>query len=187
MGRHQRTVTSQGNTMEQYTTLVALLQCKTRLGGPGDVLGALATAKEPLRAEILAAIQGPMVALEGKIEMVAVEVNLFRADFRKVSDKVKIEEGSILELQTEIWDKVTPGRPVRTGSVAHPVSGVDGPDCRTVGDSQLEDTTAQVVATATDHGIEIQQDGTMAVLTAGSAAGPSGELEQGAKRISVHV
>ncbi|KAJ1184807.1 hypothetical protein NDU88_001609 [Pleurodeles waltl] len=54
------------------------------------------------RAEILMAIQGSRVALEGKIETVAVEVNLLRADLQKVSDKVKVAEGSIVELQTEV-------------------------------------------------------------------------------------
>ncbi|KAJ1129903.1 hypothetical protein NDU88_008264 [Pleurodeles waltl] len=34
--------------------------------------------------------------------MLAVEVNLLRADLRKVSDKVKVAEGSIVELQTEV-------------------------------------------------------------------------------------
>ncbi|KAJ1135865.1 hypothetical protein NDU88_002294 [Pleurodeles waltl] len=58
--------------------------------------------EEPSRAELLAAIQCSRVALEGKIETVAVEVNLLRADFRNVSDKVKVVEGSIVELQTEV-------------------------------------------------------------------------------------
>ncbi|KAJ1153343.1 hypothetical protein NDU88_006104 [Pleurodeles waltl] len=46
--------------------------------------------------------QGSGVALEGKIEPVAVQVNLLRADLWKVSDKVKVAEGSIVELQTEV-------------------------------------------------------------------------------------
>ncbi|KAJ1148574.1 hypothetical protein NDU88_001402 [Pleurodeles waltl] len=52
--------------------------------------------------ELLAAIQGSRVALEGKIETVVVEVNLLRADLRKVSEKVKVAEGSIAKLQTEV-------------------------------------------------------------------------------------
>ncbi|KAJ1210701.1 hypothetical protein NDU88_006063 [Pleurodeles waltl] len=62
----------------------------------------MTTAEEPLQAEILTTIQGSRVALEGKIETVAVEVNLHRADLRKISDKVKMAEGSIMELQTEV-------------------------------------------------------------------------------------
>ncbi|KAJ1218922.1 hypothetical protein NDU88_006493 [Pleurodeles waltl] len=58
--------------------------------------------EEPSRVELLAAIQGPMEAPEGKIEMVAVEVNLLRVDLRKVSEKVMVAEGSIVELQTEV-------------------------------------------------------------------------------------
>ncbi|KAJ1080586.1 hypothetical protein NDU88_000781 [Pleurodeles waltl] len=69
----------------------------------------------------------------------------------------------------------------------HRASGVDGPDWRTRVDSQVEGTAAQVVATDTDHRIEIQQDGTMALVTPGSANGSNGELEQGAERIPAHV
>ncbi|KAJ1174588.1 hypothetical protein NDU88_006408 [Pleurodeles waltl] len=93
---------SQGNTMEQYTTPAPLPQCQTQLGGTGDGLSASTNTEEPSRAEILAAVQGSRVALEGKIETVAVEVNLLRADLRKVSDKVKVAEGSIVEQQTEV-------------------------------------------------------------------------------------
>ncbi|KAJ1209338.1 hypothetical protein NDU88_004716 [Pleurodeles waltl] len=87
----------------------------------------------------------------------------------------------------EMWDKVTSGRSERTGVVAHRASGADGPDWRTSGDSQLEGTVAQVAATDSAHRIEIQQDGTMAVVASGSADGSSGELEQGAERVPVHV
>ncbi|KAJ1194262.1 hypothetical protein NDU88_003551 [Pleurodeles waltl] len=58
--------------------------------------------KEPSCAELLAAIQRSRVALEGKIETVAVEVNLLQEDFQKVFDKVNVAEGSIVELQTEV-------------------------------------------------------------------------------------
>ncbi|KAJ1154192.1 hypothetical protein NDU88_006946 [Pleurodeles waltl] len=71
MGRHKRTDASQGNTMEQYTTPVILPQRVARLGVSGDAVGT------PLNTEeLLTAIQGSPVALEGKIETVAVEVNL---------------------------------------------------------------------------------------------------------------
>ncbi|KAJ1125397.1 hypothetical protein NDU88_003829 [Pleurodeles waltl] len=46
---------------------------------------------------------GARVALEGKVSTVAVEVNLLRADLRKVSDKVKVAERSIVDLQTEVY------------------------------------------------------------------------------------
>ncbi|KAJ1218103.1 hypothetical protein NDU88_005688 [Pleurodeles waltl] len=71
---------SQGNTMEQYTTTVHLLQRQTCVGGPRDVLSVPVTVEEPSRAELIAAIQGSRVAIEGKIVTVAVEVNLLRAD-----------------------------------------------------------------------------------------------------------
>ncbi|KAJ1208244.1 hypothetical protein NDU88_003630 [Pleurodeles waltl] len=75
MGRHRQTETPQGNTMEQYTTPVPLPQCQTCLGGTGDGLSVPANTEEPSRAEILAAIQGSRVTLEGKMETMAVEVN----------------------------------------------------------------------------------------------------------------
>ncbi|KAJ1216932.1 hypothetical protein NDU88_004530 [Pleurodeles waltl] len=60
----------------------------------GGVLPGLGTGSGILR--------GHRVAREGKIETMAVEVNLLRVDLRKVSDKVKAGEGSIVELQTKV-------------------------------------------------------------------------------------
>ncbi|KAJ1109719.1 hypothetical protein NDU88_007079 [Pleurodeles waltl] len=74
---------------------------QTHMGGPGEALVMPATAEEPLCTELLAANQGARVAQEGNIEMVAVEVNLLRTDLGKVSDKVKVAEGSIVDLQTQ--------------------------------------------------------------------------------------
>ncbi|KAJ1155154.1 hypothetical protein NDU88_007889 [Pleurodeles waltl] len=54
------------------------------------------------RPKLLAAIMGSREALEGKIESVAIEVNLFRADLWKVSGRVQITEGSISELREEV-------------------------------------------------------------------------------------
>ncbi|KAJ1194187.1 hypothetical protein NDU88_003482 [Pleurodeles waltl] len=102
MGRHRGTEASWGNTMEQYTTPVAPLQRQARSEVSGDVADAPSSAGEPSRKELLAAIQGSRVALEGKIETFALEVNLLRADLRKVSNKVKAAEGSIAELQSEV-------------------------------------------------------------------------------------
>ncbi|KAJ1216375.1 hypothetical protein NDU88_003977 [Pleurodeles waltl] len=102
MGRHRKTDVSQGNATGQYTTAVPTPQHVTRVAGSDDGQSGLLPVEEPLRTEILAAIQGSRVALEGKIEMVAVEVNLLRADLRKISDKVKVAEGSIVELQAEL-------------------------------------------------------------------------------------
>ncbi|KAJ1118593.1 hypothetical protein NDU88_006784 [Pleurodeles waltl] len=78
----------------------------------------------------------------------------------------------------EMQDKVTPGRTERTGGVAHRTTGADGPDWRTSEDSQLDGTVAQVAAADSVHRIVIQQDGTMAVATAGSVEGSNGELER---------
>ncbi|KAJ1211280.1 hypothetical protein NDU88_006641 [Pleurodeles waltl] len=102
MGRHKWTDPSQGNTMEQYTAPVAPLRRTARLEVSEEAAGAPLSGGEPSRAELLVAIQGSRLALEGKKETVAVEVNLLIADLRKVSDKVKVAEGSIAELQTEV-------------------------------------------------------------------------------------
>ncbi|KAJ1109652.1 hypothetical protein NDU88_007012 [Pleurodeles waltl] len=102
MGLHRQSTTSQGNTIEQYTMPVPLPQRQTRSGGDKVVLGELGTAGEPSWVELLAAIQGFRVALEGKIETVVVEVSLLWADLRKVSEKVKVAEGFIVEFQTEV-------------------------------------------------------------------------------------
>ncbi|KAJ1215353.1 hypothetical protein NDU88_002962 [Pleurodeles waltl] len=102
MGRHKWMDHSQGNTMEQYTAAVPLPQRPARSDGSGDGVRVLATSDEPSRAELLTAIQGSRVALEIKTETLAVEVNLLRAYIQKVSDKVKVAEGSIVELPTEV-------------------------------------------------------------------------------------
>ncbi|KAJ1143040.1 hypothetical protein NDU88_009352 [Pleurodeles waltl] len=76
---------------------------------------------------------------------------------------------------------VTPGRPERTGLMVHDASGVDGPDWRTRGERQMEGTAEQVVGI--DNRLEIQQDGTMAVVTPGLADGSRGALDKGEERI----
>ncbi|KAJ1110124.1 hypothetical protein NDU88_007479 [Pleurodeles waltl] len=93
--------------MEQYSTPVLVPQRQTHMGCPHmgcteGIWEAPALAEEPSCSELLAAIQGSHVVLEGKIKAVAVEVNLLRTDLRKVSDKVKVVEGSIVDLQAEI-------------------------------------------------------------------------------------
>ncbi|KAJ1204672.1 hypothetical protein NDU88_000112 [Pleurodeles waltl] len=71
MGRHKRIDPSQGNTMEQYTTQVPLPKRSARSDGSGDGVRVPVTSDEHSHAEFLAAIQGSRVALEGKIETVA--------------------------------------------------------------------------------------------------------------------
>ncbi|KAJ1101513.1 hypothetical protein NDU88_006580 [Pleurodeles waltl] len=87
--------------MEHYTPPGPLPQCPARSDKNGGNMRAPANLEEPLHAELLAAIHGSRVALEDKIETVVVEMNLLWADLQKVSDKVKVAEGSIEELQTE--------------------------------------------------------------------------------------
>ncbi|KAJ1145983.1 hypothetical protein NDU88_012266 [Pleurodeles waltl] len=75
--------------MGQYTTPVVLPQRMAGLEVSGEAVGTLMNTKESSRVELLAAIQGSRVALEGKIETVAVEVNLLRADLRKVPTRLR--------------------------------------------------------------------------------------------------
>ncbi|KAJ1218844.1 hypothetical protein NDU88_006416 [Pleurodeles waltl] len=120
MGRYRWTDVSQGNTMEQYTTVVPLPQCAARLGGTEEGQSEMTPAEEPSQAEILAAIQGLKLALEGKIVTVAVE----------------IPEGGLSE--------------------------------DTVGRGMAEDPALR---------IEIQHDGTMAAVPAGSVDGSGSRPE----------
>ncbi|KAJ1091801.1 hypothetical protein NDU88_004916 [Pleurodeles waltl] len=76
--------------MEQYNTSTPLPQRQTRLGGPGEAVEEPAIGGEPTCADLLAAIQGFRVALEGKIETVAVEVNLLRDDLCKATDDYRV-------------------------------------------------------------------------------------------------
>ncbi|KAJ1112929.1 hypothetical protein NDU88_001190 [Pleurodeles waltl] len=167
--------------MEQYTTPVPLPQYQTRFGGPEDVLNMLVTAGDPSRAELLASIPGSRVALEGKIEMVAEEVNPLQVDLKKVSEKVTVAEGSIVELQTEVGAlgkqmvqraSLTVHRAsvlrVRTGELA-------GRD------------TEQVVDIDTSNRVVIQHDGTMAMVPPGLDDGSVGTLDQGAKKLPVDI
>ncbi|KAJ1192470.1 hypothetical protein NDU88_001777 [Pleurodeles waltl] len=87
----------------------------------------------------------------------------------------------------EIWDKVTPGRTDRTEWASPRTSGLDGPDWRSHDDGQLKNTVARGWAKDSTHRVEIQQDGTMAIVTAGSAKGLNGELEPGAERVSTQL
>ncbi|KAJ1134358.1 hypothetical protein NDU88_000810 [Pleurodeles waltl] len=191
MGCHKQTDASQGNTMEKYTTPVPLPQRAARSEVSGDNMRTPLNPKELSRAE-LAVIQGSRVAMEGKIETATVEVNLLWADLQKVSDKVKVAEGSIVELQTEMgalqkqmvratttvgWPEARGGvamvgdvgqsSPERTegpGGVTHRASEAESLDWRSRDAGWLVDTGPNGSAVDSHHRVEIQQDGTMAVV-----------------------
>ncbi|KAJ1175184.1 hypothetical protein NDU88_000475 [Pleurodeles waltl] len=65
-------------------------------------VGSPEAQQEPLRAALLEAIQRSRAAREGQIAGVSVEINLLRADLRKVADKVSEAETNIGMLQLEI-------------------------------------------------------------------------------------
>ncbi|KAJ1115137.1 hypothetical protein NDU88_003363 [Pleurodeles waltl] len=146
--------------MEQYTTHTLLPQRQTHMGGSGEALDTPATVGEPTHAELLAAIHGSIVSLEGEIKMVAVEVNLWRADIRKLSDKVK-------------WYGVGSGR----------TSGVDGTDWRRRGDG-LSQVSAQRCDDSVSR-IEIQQDDTMEAVDPEQAVELAGPADVEAGVVSV--
>ncbi|KAJ1157157.1 hypothetical protein NDU88_009872 [Pleurodeles waltl] len=209
MGWHRQAASSQGNTREQYTTPTPLPQCQTCVGGPGEVLGTPATVEEPLRAELLAAMQGSRVALKGKIETVAVEEQ--GRDLKKgvagVEGQALCHEHQIYFFVSvtlegtlwgkshifehpeevwrwlEMWDKDAPGRSGRSGLVATRASDVDGSDWQNHGESQMQASAQRGVSS--DSRIEIQQDGTMAVVVPELAAKLTVAPDQEMEMISV--
>ncbi|KAJ1096876.1 hypothetical protein NDU88_002007 [Pleurodeles waltl] len=145
MGLHKWTDASQGNTMEQYTTPVPLPQRTARSEVSGDDMRVPLNPKKPSRAELLAAIQGSRVALEGKKETAAVEVNLLWAELRKGEITLfRSTRGGV----TMVGD--VPGRTEGPGGVTHWASGAESPDWRSRDAGWL-----------VDHRVEIQQEGTM--------------------------
>ncbi|KAJ1118061.1 hypothetical protein NDU88_006256 [Pleurodeles waltl] len=68
----------------------------------------------------------------------------------------------------EMWDKVATGRTEGTGGVTRRASGVESPDWRSHETGRLADSC---------HRVEIQRDGTMAVVTAESVGGTALEQE----------
>ncbi|KAJ1201007.1 hypothetical protein NDU88_004823 [Pleurodeles waltl] len=138
--------------MEQYTTPKPLPQRQTYLGGSGEALAVPATEEEePSRAELLAAIHGARVALEGKIETVSVEVNLLRADPQKITLRKAGDVG-------QGW----PGSSGRPGVGSAHISRVDGTDWRRHGEGPLRVSMQRCDNSGSR--MEIQQYGTMAVV-----------------------
>ena len=61
----------------------------------------LPETESPSLVDVMAAIQGVKGALEGKMDSMAAEVTLLRAEFRKLGERVKENQASILTLQAE--------------------------------------------------------------------------------------
>ena len=92
------------NTITQYTTPKQSAQRITRQTNPSPQGRSPPDQPDPSLADIMEAIKGSREALEAQVAGVSVEVNLLRADLRKVSDKVTSAEGNITALQTEVKD-----------------------------------------------------------------------------------
>ncbi|KAJ1101514.1 hypothetical protein NDU88_006581 [Pleurodeles waltl] len=75
-----------------------------------------------------------------------------------------------------MWDKAVPGRTKRAGGFASWVSGAESPDWRSRETGQLADAGTSSSAHDSSHRVEIQQYGTMAVVSTGLAGGRDVEL-----------
>ncbi|KAJ1119823.1 hypothetical protein NDU88_008008 [Pleurodeles waltl] len=99
MGGSKQPGPTQGNTMEQYTMTTPMVQRQTHKGVSRRDVATYLVVEEPSQADCMAMIQGSRIALEGKIETDPLEANLLRTELLKVSDKLRIVEGTIVELQ----------------------------------------------------------------------------------------
>ncbi|KAJ1140254.1 hypothetical protein NDU88_006611 [Pleurodeles waltl] len=70
-----------------------------------------------------------------------------------------------------MWDKVAPGKTEGTGGVTHRASRVESLDWRSRDAGRLVDTGTGGSAVDSHHRVEIQQDGTMAVVDTDLAGG----------------
>ncbi|KAJ1082061.1 hypothetical protein NDU88_002231 [Pleurodeles waltl] len=64
----------------------------------------------------------------------------------------------------EMWDKVAPGGTEGTGGVTHQASGMESPYWRSRDAGRLVDAGTGGSAVDSHHRVEIQQNGTMAVV-----------------------
>ena len=56
---------------------------------------------EPSLTDIMSAIRGIQETLEHKMDSISIEVNLLRADFGKMKDRARENQGAVASLQTE--------------------------------------------------------------------------------------
>ncbi|KAJ1143980.1 hypothetical protein NDU88_010282 [Pleurodeles waltl] len=83
----------------------------------------------------------------------------------------------------EMWDKVAPDRPERAGSVTGCVSNLDDSDWRNRRENQMEGSTGW--GASDDGRLEIQQDGTMEVVSPGLSAGLTVTPDLGVEMIPI--
>ncbi|KAJ1092038.1 hypothetical protein NDU88_005152 [Pleurodeles waltl] len=117
MGKNKQQGTPKDNTMDHYALLAHASQCAMR--HTSGWVDQSTDHGELSRAELLQAIQGSPMALENKIETVAIKVNLLRTDLRKISNKVCLAERSIEELQMKLatLKKQVPAAESRAGAL----------------------------------------------------------------------
>ncbi|KAJ1140747.1 hypothetical protein NDU88_007085 [Pleurodeles waltl] len=259
MGWHKWTESSQGNTMEQYTTLVPLPQHQSSLEGSGDDLSVLVHLAEVRRLEALlqdaegrswqnnvrllvfperaegnateafvenwirdvlqpaglsrvfvverahrALVAPPLLGSPPRAiiacllnykDLVCVLRAARKSDravfenckisiYPDYTNKVQSSQKGFLEVKGKLRAMnikyMSWGASPRT-------SGANGPDWRSCNNGQLEDAVAHVSAKDSAHRVEIQQDGTMAVVSTGLAGGVNGELDRGTERVPAQV
>ncbi|KAJ1176870.1 hypothetical protein NDU88_002137 [Pleurodeles waltl] len=130
MGQHKRMDPSQGNTMEQFTAPVPLPQHPARSDSSGDGVRVPANSDEPSHRELLAAIQGPMVAWRRPEEV-----------WRWL----------------EMWDKAVLARTEGAGGRASRAPGAESPDRRSWMAGSLADTGSRGSSVDSLPRVEIQQ------------------------------
>ncbi|KAJ1139957.1 hypothetical protein NDU88_006318 [Pleurodeles waltl] len=86
-----------------------------------------------------------------------------------------------------MWDKAVPGRTERAGGIAFWAPGAESPYWRSLEADQPVDAGTGGSAEDSSHRVEIQQDGTMAVVSTGLVGGRDVELGRGAGGVPVKV
>ena len=98
-GRTGRTV--QQTKLDKYTKPKSLAADPLTEMTVGQTSPGQATSSDPSLADIMSAIKGIQETLESKMDFISTEVNLLRADFGKMKDRVKDNQEEVTSLQSE--------------------------------------------------------------------------------------
>ncbi|KAJ1102247.1 hypothetical protein NDU88_007299 [Pleurodeles waltl] len=96
MGRNQGLQTAQTNNLDKYNVQMKTAGTERNKSAPAKEAS---DSGDPLLQEIMKAIQSLKGTIESKIDALTIDVNLLRADLRKVTDKVTTAESKINRLQ----------------------------------------------------------------------------------------
>ena len=87
--------------MDKYTKPREVVQPKDHEPDQIEQMANITDLAQPSLSDIMAAIQDIRGTIEIKIDSIATEMNLLRADFQKTNDKVTEHKSAIESLQTE--------------------------------------------------------------------------------------